>query len=252
MNRHHHRTLEAIYAHPLRHGLRASQVEALCRSLGAQVEDIGERRLRIRMPSGQETWIRRGEGVHHPDLDPEAILRLRHLMKAAGISAGHPQAEGPAPRGDRSHRLVLQLSHHATEVFRLEAGPAGDAIEHAVLHPHGLWGSGENLTHRHDRDVAGQRAPRDHAYLARIIEAIASADAVLLLGHGTGESDMRRVLLLELETHRPDLLDRIVGIVTLETGHLGEASLLAIAREHFGNLPTLRTLVGPGLEPGRP
>jgi hypothetical protein len=134
MNRHHQRTLEAIYAHPLRHGLRASQVEALCRSLGAQVEDIGERRLRIRMPSGQETWIRRGEGVHHPDLDPEAILRLpmpvRSRIQSSLVSTrllskallttlcGRqlPHATNSMPRGGRSWgRLVNSVALSTTE-----------------------------------------------------------------------------------------------------------------------------------------
>jgi hypothetical protein len=237
MNRQHQRTLEAIFAHPLRHGLRAHEVEALCRDLGADVDRSGDHRLTIRMPGGQDTWIRIGEGVHHPDLDAEAILRVRHLLEAAGVRPDHPQADPPSPRGNVAVRLVLHLSHRATEVFRLEAGEGGEAVEHAVLHPHGVWGSGENLTHRHDRDVAGQRAPRDTAYLAQITAAIAAADAVLLLGHGTGESDMRQVLLDYLHTHRPDLLARIAAVETVEARGIGPAGLVAIAHQHFGNLP---------------
>ncbi len=52
----------------------------------------------------------------------------------------------------------------------------------SLLHPHGVWGSGKHLTHRHDRDVAGQRAPRDIVDLAELTAPIAAADAVLLLG----------------------------------------------------------------------
>jgi hypothetical protein len=242
MERHHLRTLRALFAHPLHHGVRASAVEALCRALGAEVEDLGDRRLRISMPSGTETWIRVGSGVHHPDLDAAAMLRLRHLLEEAGVSPDHAEAEAPQPRGDIGRRLVLHLDHHATRAFLLE----GDTVERAVLHPHGVWGSGENLTHRHDRDAAGQRAPRDSDYLRRITDAIAQADAVLLLGHGTGESDMRQLLLHHLETHRRDLLGRIVGIVTLDAGGLGDRSLLAIAREHFGNQPHRRPVLVPG------
>jgi len=237
MNRQHQRTLEAIFAHPLRQGLRAQEVEALCRDLGADVDPSGDHRLTIRMPGGQDTWIRIGEGVHHPDLDAEAILRVRHLLEAAGVRPDHPQANSPSPRGNVGVRLVLHLSHRATEVFRLEAGEGGEAVEQAVLHPHGVWGSGENLTHRHDRDVAGQRAPRDTSYLAQITAAIAAADAVLLLGHGTGESDMRQVLLDYLHTHRPDLLARIAAVETVEARGIGPAGLVAIAHQHFGNLP---------------
>jgi hypothetical protein len=252
MNRQHQRTLEAIFAHPLHHGLRAHEVEALCRDLGAEVEQAGDRRLRIRMPAGQDTWIRIGEGVHHPDLDAEAILRVRHLLEAAGVRPEHPLADPPTPRGDLGLRLVLHLSHHATEVFRLEAGAGGEAVEHSLLRPHGVWGSGDHLTHRHDRDVAGQRAPRDTTYLAEITAAIAAADAVLLLGHGTGESDMRQVLLDYLHTHRPDLLGRIAAVETVEARGIGPAGLLAIAHRHFGNLPRRHALVEPGVEAPQP
>jgi hypothetical protein len=124
----------------------------------------------------------------------------------------------------------------------------GDTVEHAVLHPHGVWGSGENLTHRHDRDVAGQRAPRDADYLARLSAALADADAVLLLGHGKGESDLRQVLLDHLSNHRRDLLAKVVGVVTVDDGGLSDEGLLAIAREHFGNLPHRRPLRIPGQE----
>ena len=252
MNRPHQRTRAAIFAHPLRHGVRAAEVGALCEALGAEVVSDGDRRLRIRLPGGEETWIRIGEGLHHPDLDPDALLRVRHLLEAAGVGLDHPCADEPVARGDRSLRLVLHLSHHATEVFRLVPGQDGDAVEHTVLQPHGIWGSGENLTHRHDRDLAGQRAPLDRDYLDRITAAIATAEAVLLLGHGTGESDLRQVLLQHLQTHRPDLLDRIVAEVTVDGSALGPDGLLAVARRHFGNLPPRRTLVQPGLEPGQP
>lgn len=248
MHRHHQRTLEALFAHPLKHDLRASAAEALCHALGAEVEAISDQRLRIRMPSGEETWIRVGDGLRHPHLDNESLLRLRHLLRAAGVSPGHPLADAPSPRGDRSLRLVLHLSQQATEVFRLEPGPDGDKVEHSVLRPHGLWGSGENLSHRHERDIAGQRAPLDNDYLARISAAIASADAVLLLGHGHGASDLRQVLLRHLARHRPDLLSRVVGVVTVEGRSLRSDGLLALAREHFGNRPSRHRPLVPGGE----
>jgi len=89
------------------------------------------------------------------------------------------------------------------------------------------------------------------ATLARITAAMAEADAVLLLGHGSGESDMRSVLLDYLQTHRRDLLEKIVGIETLDDAGMSEAALLAVAREHFGNLPHRRPLMVPGQEPQR-
>jgi len=242
MHRQHQRTLEAIFAHPLDHGLRVSRVEALLRSLGAAITPLDGGRLRVRMPGGQESWIHPGCGLRRPDLDAEAVLRLRHLLMDCGIGPGHGEAHPPSPRGDRSLRLVLHLDHTGTSAWRLE----GDRIEHSHLTPHGLWGSGENLSHRHDRDIAGQRAPRDNAYLNAIIEAMAGADSVLLLGHGHGQSDLRQGLLEQLHRHRPDLFDRISGIVTVDSSALSDGQLLALVREHFGNLPHRRPRFIPG------
>lgn len=244
MKHHHQRTLEALFAHPLQHAIRISKVEALLRTLGAEVEERADHRLHIQMPGGQETWLHSGAGPHHPDLDAEAVVRLRQFLRDAGVTPDHPVADGPSPRGDQSHRLVLLLNHRHTDVYRLE----GDAVEHAVLHPHGIWGSEQNLTHRHDRDQAGQKAPLDNDYLARITAAMADADAVLLLGHGQGSSDLRQVLLRYLENHRRDLLAHISGIETVDDSALGEAGLLAVARAHFGNLPHRHPVETPGQE----
>ena len=244
MRRQHQRTLDALFSHPLAQGIRASRVEALLHAMGAEVTPLTARRLKIRLPGGQEPWLDLGEGVHPPALDPEAVMRVRHLLQEAGGTPGHPEAEGPTARGDQSRRLVIHLDHHRTDTFLLE----GDAVEHAVLTPHGLWGSGENLSHRHDRDIAGQKAPRDFDYLNRILQALEGADAVLLLGHGTGESDMRQLLLAHVRRHRPDLLERLVGVETLSIADPSEGQLIAVAKEHFGNLPHRRPLVIPGQE----
>jgi hypothetical protein len=244
MKRQHQRTLEALFSHPLVHGLRASKVEALLHALGADITPLDGRRLQIRLPGGQETWLQVGEGLHHPDLEPDAVLRVRHLLEEAGVAPQHPEAEPASERGDQSRRLVIHLDHLRTDAFLLD----GETVEHAVLVPHGVWGSGENLSHRHDRDIAGQKAPRDYDYLTRIMNAMEGADAVLLLGHGTGESDMRQLLLAHVRRHRPDLLERLVGVETLASADPSEGQLLAVAREHFGNLPHRRPLVIPGQE----
>ena len=89
MKRQHQRTLQAIYAHPLRHGLTVREVESLCQALGVEVSRESDHRLRIRMPGGEPTWIRIGEGERHPDLDAEALQRLRHLFSGAGVTPDH-------------------------------------------------------------------------------------------------------------------------------------------------------------------
>ena len=244
LSRHHQRTLALIWCHPLPHGLRLSEVEALLAALGADLHREGPR-LEVVFPAGPRSWIHAGGGgLPAGALDAEAIQRLRYLLAAAGISPAHPQPVPDGPRGDQALRLVLVLDHRQTRLFRLD----GEAVDQAVLQPHGLWASGENLSHRHDRDIAGQRAPLDHAYLEQIALAIEAADAVLLLGHGHGESDMRNLLLRHLRHRHPALLQRIVASASVDASACSAPQLLALAREHFGNLPHRRDLAAPGQE----
>ena len=248
MKRQHQQTLQALFAHPLQHGLRCSRVEGLLLSLGAEVEHLPDHRLQVRLPAGQVACLHAAPSLHHPWLDEEGVLRLRRLLQQAGITPGHPEPAPPPARGDQAVRLVVRLDHHDASLWRLE----GEAVEQAQLHPHGLWGSDQNLSHRHERDLPGQRAPLDHDYLERLSAAIAAAEAVLLLGHGQGQADVRRLLVAHLRRHHPQLLARIVGVVTVDDSALSEAELLALAREHFGNLPHRRPLVVPGQEPREP
>ena len=144
MRKHHLRTLQALFAHPLQHGVRVSQVEALFRALGAEVSERDDRRLHIRLPNGAETWIRVACGLRQPDLDAESVMRVRRFLEEAGVGPDHPEVEPASPRGDQSHRLVLHLNHHQSDLYQLE----GSEVEHAVLRPH-------------DRDGAGPWAPLD-------------------------------------------------------------------------------------------
>ena len=244
LSRHHQRTLELLWVHPITRNLRLGQVEALLHALGAELQRQGQH-LTIRFDHGPCGWIHAGGGGQRQgDLDAEAILRLRHLLSEAGVTPQHQEAVPDSPRGDQGQRLVLVLDRRETRLLRLE----GETLDHAVLHPHGLWASGENLSHRHDRDIAGQRAPVDHAYLEQIALALKAADAVLLLGHGQGESDLRTLLLRHIRTRHPALLQHIVGIETIDTSALSDPQLLALAHEHFGNRPHRHPLAVPGQE----
>jgi len=247
LSRHHQRTLERIWVHPLSRNLRLPQVEALLLALGAELQRHGQR-LEIQFPGGARGWIHSGGGgLHQGDLGAEAIQRLRHLLQQAGVSPTQPTPMPDCPRGDQAVRLVLLLDHRQTRLLRFE----GEAVDHALLKPHGLWGGSENLSHRHDRDIAGQRAPLDHAYLEAIARSLQGANAVLLLGHGQGEADLRTLLLRHLKTHHPALLQSIVAIETVDASALSEPQLLALAQEHFGNLPHRQPLMAPGQEPRR-
>lgn len=232
MKQQHKRTLHALFAHPLHHDLRMDDVEALLIHLGIRTEHRADHRINLQAPSGGTIVLHAASGKHHPFLDEDGVLHLRRFLKQEGITAEHPIADAPQPRGEQAKRLVVHLDHRGAHLWWLD----GDEVHTSTLQPHGLWSSHQRLTHRHDRDVAGQRAPADHKYLNQLSEAVLQADRVLLVGHGHGESDLRQLLKKHLRQHHHSAEKRLELAIVDDTA-CSDAELLAIAKEHFGNTP---------------
>ena len=228
------RTLHALFAHPLQHGIRIHDVEALFTSLGGTVDPLEHHRFRISFSSGQFVWISLGNHSSHTELDGDAVMAVRRFLENAGHTPQEPDAPSTAVVADKGNYLVLHLSHHSTEAFYFK----GLGTEHFTLKPFGLWSTHQSLQNRRERDLPGQRAPVDFGYLHLLVQAIQDSDAVLLLGHGHGESDMRQVLLKYLSSHHPSLLDRILDRTTVDVHTVTQTELLAIAAEHLGHHPS--------------
>ena len=234
MNASDFRTLHAIFSHPLQHGIRIQDVEALFSSLGATVHPLENHRFKISWPSGEFVWIVLTNHSSHSELDGDAVMAVRRFLESAGHTPHGPDASSTSIVADQGKYLVLHLSHHCTEAFYLK----GLGTEHFTLKPFGLWSTHQSLHNRRERDLSGQKAPFDFDYLHLLVQAIQDSDAVLLLGHGHGESDMRQVLLKYLANHNPGLLDRIIDQTTVDAHTVTQAELLAIAAHHLGHHPS--------------
>ena len=233
MNASNLRTLHAIFAHPLQHGIRIHDVEALFSSLGATVHPLEHNRFKINWSSGEFIWIDLG---HHPsrtELDGDAVMAVRRFLESAGHTPQQPEAPISPLLGDHGTYLVLHLTHHSTEAFYSK----GLGTENFSLKPFGLWSTHQSLHNRRERDLSGQKAPFDFDYLHLLVQAIQDSDAVLLLGHGHGESDMRQILLKYLANHHPGLLNRILDKTTQNAHTVTQAQLLAIVADHLGQHP---------------
>ena len=71
----HERTLRALFAHPIAHGLTMREVEGLIESLGGAVTHLADRRVQILLEDGSHTWL---HGASQPaaTLDADAVMRL--------------------------------------------------------------------------------------------------------------------------------------------------------------------------------
>jgi len=234
MNSSNLRTLQALFSHPLQHGIRIHDVEALFSSLGATIHPLEHHRIKISWPSGEFVWIAMGNHSSRTELDGDAVMLVRRFLENAGHTPQEPDAPiAPVP-ADQGHYLILHLSHHSTEAFTFK----GLGTEHSTLKPFGLWSTHQSLHNRRERDLAGQKAPVDFDYLHLLVQAIQDSDAVLLVGHGHGESDMRQVLLQYLAKHQPGLVDRILDKTTVDAHTVTQAELLSIAADHLGHHPS--------------
>jgi hypothetical protein len=244
MKQQHKHTLNALFAHPMRHDLTVSEMEALLLHLGIKVESLSDHRIKVHQPNGASLVLHDARGAHHTVLDPAGVLRLRRFRHTSGIHTDQPEAAQAAEapqRGDQSKRLVIHLDHRGARLWWLD----GEHIESSTLTPHGIWSSHQQLSNRRDRDIAGQRAPLDHAFLNKLSEAVLQADRVLLLGHSHGESDLRMMLHKHLEQHHPMAIARL-ELELLDDTACSDAELLGVARKHFGNEPHRQTLKMPG------
>jgi hypothetical protein len=237
MKQQHAHTLQALFTHPLQHGLRMADVEALLLHLGASVEHLSNHRLKLELSNGNSMVLHAASGPHHTYIDEEGVLRLRRFLQQAGITPQDPTLGPKSTRGNQSKRLVIHLDHRGARLWWLEGGE----LESTTLKPHGLWSSHQRLSHRHDRDIAGQRAPLDTNYLNQLSQAVLEADRVLLLGHGHGESDLRQILRKHLEQHHPSAAMR-VELENVDDTACTQRELLTIAQKHFGNHPQRKGL----------
>ena len=232
MKQQHAHTLQALFSHPLQHSLRMSDVEALLKHLGGSVEHLSGHRLKLQLGNGSVLILYSASGLHHANVDEEGVLRLRRFLQQAGINPEHPESNPRSARGDQSKRLVIHLDHRGAKLWWLE----GDAVRETTLTPHRLWASQQRLTHRHDRDIAGQRAPLDFDFLKQLSQAVLEADRVLLLGHGHGQSDARQLLREHLDRHHPGATEHL-EVENVDDTTRSSPELIALARKHFGNLP---------------
>lgn len=241
MKSEHAHTLHGLFCHPLKHDVRMSDVEALLQHLDAEVEHLSEHRLKLKLHSGETMVLHAAPGPKHPFLDADGVLRLRRFLQHAGITPEHPAQTEPGQHIEESQQLVIHMDHRGARLWWME----GEDIETSTLKPHGLWSSHQRLSHRHDRDIAGQRAPLDHDYLNQLCEAVLQADQVLLLGHGHGQSDLRQLLTEKLERQHPDALNRINSIAVDDTA-CSDKELLAKAKTFFGCQPVRHQPKTPG------
>jgi hypothetical protein len=215
-------TLDAIFHHPVPHNLSWMDTLRLLTHLGSAEEKAdGKYSLSIK---GQHIIFHK---PHNKHLEAREVTELRHYLTSAGISPRHPYGDAPAAAAERIDVVVL-IDHHGAKLYRLDldSNQRGEAVRpydpHHFLH---------HLHHRDELREHGQRPPEDLTFYDKIAEALREADRIVILSHGTGESNASSILSERLKQHHPDVYARIIRQEAVNTSAMTEPEIIAYARK---------------------
>jgi len=216
------RTLDAIFHHPVPHNLSWMDTLHLLTQLGS-AEEKADGKYSLTM-KGRHLIFHKPHGKH---LDAREITELGHYLASAGVSPQNPDGMVPAAEPDTLDIVVL-IDHHGAKLYRihLASNQHGETVKpydpHHFLH---------HLHHRDEEREHGQRAPEDLTFYDRIAEALREADRIVLLSHGTGESNASQILAERLKKQHPKVYARIVRQADVNTSAMTEAEVIAYARQ---------------------
>jgi hypothetical protein len=216
------RTLDALFHHPVPHNLSWMDALHLLSQLGS-AEEKADGKYSLTM-KGQHVIFRKPHGKH---LDASEISELRHYLASAGVSPQNPYGAVQAAEPHRVDIAVL-IDHHGAKLYRIDqaSNQQGETVR-----PYDPYHFLHHLHHRDEKRERGQRAPEDLTFYDKIAEALREANRIVLVSHGTGESNASQLLAERLKKQHPDVYARIVRQADVNTSAMTEAEVIAYARQ---------------------
>jgi stalled ribosome rescue protein Dom34 len=117
------------------------------------------------------------------------------------------------------YHAVVWIDHSEAHVMHVSP----DDVEKSIVHP-----AGANH-HQHVRagTLGSGRAPEDQDYYHRVVEALAGAQEVLVVG----PAQAKLKLIKHILAHDPALADKVIGVETVD--HPTDGQVVAYARKYF-------------------
>jgi hypothetical protein len=223
LSRSDHRTLEALFRHPLAHNLAWSDVLALFGKLGT-VEEKSNNEFSFQI--GAETYVMRPP--HSKELTGQEVIDLRHFATRAGLTAKGASPGKPAA-GTEAPNLIVVIDHHEAKIYQIDT--SGHEVSEHTIRPYDPHHFLHHLTHKDESRERGQRSPEDATFYDRIAHTIAAGGKILLVGHGAGKSNAAHHLEEYLREHHTEIHQRVVSEVVLDLSSTTPAQLLHMASE---------------------
>jgi hypothetical protein len=214
----HEELLERLIGGKLPRDLSWSSVVDLIGQIG-KVEPHGNDEFRFEVGSKRELF-KRGSGHN---LDTEEISRLRKFLREAGL----PGKPATYPHG----RMVVVIDHRLARIYH---DPGGSVPRDDVnVKPYDPFGFQRHLIHRKEAHYKGERVPEEHSFYEEIVQDLVHAEAIILIGHGTGTSNAADFLSEFVKAHHREIFSRIIAVESADLSALTEAEIEEIAKKHL-------------------
>ena len=117
------------------------------------------------------------------------------------------------------YHAVVWLDHSEAHVMHITA----EDVEKSIVQP------SKTHTHLHAKRgaVGAGRKAEDHDYYHAVVEALAGAQEILVVG----PAQAKLQLVKHIHSHDPAMSDKVVGVETVD--HPSDGQLVAFARRYF-------------------
>ncbi|MCW1919946.1 hypothetical protein NX862_14390 [Rhodobacter sp. KR11] len=202
------RILARVFQHPLTHNLTWREVERLFGAIGSATH-APNGHLVLTVGAGRLTL----DAARHGPLEPDDVMALRHFLTH----------EGKAQEAVTSDDLVVVIDHAEARVYPLPPAPGPLPQERHHLHH-----STDRSQQDSDRD---ENFPADKRFFDAIATAVAGQGRIVVIGHGTGQSNEAHHLMTWLGAHRAPVHARVACTLTADLSHATLRQLLDDARQ---------------------
>jgi hypothetical protein len=133
----------------------------------------------------------------------------------------------------RGKVVIAAIDFHHTLLYVTDATPGQQPAKLVAGDPRGYY---RKVSH----DAGNPRGIYEDdstEYWQAISDAVASAGAILVLGHGQGRANASHHWVAYVEKHRADVAARIVAEVRVDIEALTGEQVLRLAQQHLGTAP---------------
>jgi hypothetical protein len=130
--------------------------------------------------------------------------------------------------------VVAVIAFRESDIYATDARPGERPTRVVAPDPRGRF---HKVSH-HAGNPSGVYEDDSPQYWEEITQALASAGAILVFGHGRGRANASHHWVTYVEKHHADVAAKLVADVRIDIDHVDERQLLRLAQIYFAELPS--------------